>query len=135
MLDSAGGNGTETWRQVTRPHLSKLRHALHKCSRALTQNSPVVEDVDYSSLRPKWQRALVFGALLGDQVVFLENADDSVARVAFHGAFYDLAAKSVVVLRNSAVLFNTSDIRAAIEVTSDHRDSTAPNASITAIGR
>lgn len=127
-------NETNRQRQATDFHLSKLRHVLHQCSGVLASNAPAVEAVDYSSLRPQWQRALVFGTRPSDQVVFLENADDESARVAFHGAFYDLPAKSVVMLRSNAVVFNTSDVHAGVN---DHRDATGSGSggAIVATGR
>jgi hypothetical protein len=134
MLGQAMDNETDSQRQKTNLHLSKLRHVLHQCSGVLASNSPVVEAVDYSSLRPQWQRVLVFGARPSDQVAFLENADDKTARVAFHGALYDLRAKSMVVFRSNAVVFNTSDVRTAVDATLDHEDA-ADSASIVATGR
>lgn len=86
--------------------MAQLRHTLAKCSEALVTNEVVIEDVDYSSLIPNRQRAYTYG----DQLAFLENPANTYARVAFRGAFVDLAAQSVVITNGTSVLFNSSAV-------------------------
>ncbi|RLN57031.1 hypothetical protein BBJ29_001361 [Phytophthora kernoviae] len=101
-----------------RSHLRKLHDALIECNDILLLNErqllhphalPLADrQVMDGSLE---QRAFIYGPEIGlNQVAFLENEADNRVVVTFAGTRYDLAAKSIVILKDGAILFNTSDV-------------------------
>lgn len=106
-----------------RSHLRKLHQALISVNDVLMSNArqlPYPKPIGRSSSTDHrgggaaddlLQRAFVYGRdKAAGQVIFLENAASEGAGVQFGGAKYHLAAKSVVILNDTTLLYNSSDV-------------------------
>ncbi|KAI9908117.1 hypothetical protein PsorP6_016682 [Peronosclerospora sorghi] len=102
-----------------RSHLRKLHEALIECNDVLMRNDrQLLNPHNLSDMTQQWtasssqQRAFVYGQDDEvDQVVFLENMDDKEVAVVFQKKKYDLAAHSMLVIKNETLLFNTADVK------------------------
>ncbi|KAG7400530.1 Beta-galactosidase 6 [Phytophthora boehmeriae] len=101
-----------------RSHLRKLHNALIECNDILLLNERQLlyphalplADVQVMD-GPSEQRAYIYGPETGsNQVAFLENEADKQVAVIFAGSRYELAAKSMLVLKDGVKLFDTSNV-------------------------
>ncbi|CAI5704049.1 hypothetical protein KXD40_002409 [Peronospora effusa] len=102
-----------------RSHLRKLHKALIECNDILLLNDrqllnphSLVHADQQSTQSSSQQRAFVYGPEDGpDQVAFLENMDNKEATVVYKHSRYDLAPKSILIVKDGALLFDTADVQ------------------------